>query len=473
MIGPQKECRFGAFAEIFQGVPPKVRQNAAGIPPISDNPIASGENPPKLGEPVFAARLLTPFASRNYRLFFSGQIISLIGSWMTNTATVWLVYDLTGSPLWLGLVALTGQLPAILLSPFAGVWVDRLPRLKLLICTQIAAMLQALTLAAFTLSGHITIGILVVLSVVQGVITAIDLPTRQSLPVLLVEKREHLAGLIGMNASMFNLARLVGPAIGGLVIAAWGTGYCFLIDGLSYVAVLTALGFMRLNAAPPPPRMASVWEEMKLGFRYAFSSLPLTTHILFPCLMGIFGLSYGVLIPVYANHVFHGDARTLGWLMSSSAAGAVLAALYLASRKELRGIGRVILFGTVSAGCALFVFAFSQQQWLSMLCLLFTGLGSILVMAANNTLIQNMVEEDKRGRVMSIYTMGFSGGMPLGALLTGTLADWTSITFATCVNGAACILMGLIFAKMLPALRREARPLLERSGALAPPETVR
>lgn len=419
---------------------------------------------------MFAARLLTPFSSRNYRLFFGGQILSLIGSWMTQTATVWLVYRLTDSPLWLGLVALTGQLPAILLSPFAGVWVDRLPRLKLLAITQVASMIQSLLLAAFTLTGHINIWILTALAIAQGTITAFDLPTRQSLPVLLVEKREHLAGLIGMNASMFNLARLVGPAIGGMVIATWGTGFCFLIDGLSYLAVLAALACMRLKPAPIAPRTDSVWGEMKLGFRYAFGSLPLATHILFPCLMGIFGLSYAVLIPVYASHVFGGDARTLGWLMSSSAAGAVLAALYLAGRRELRGIGRVILFGALLAGATLILFAFSRNQWLSMACLLFTGLGSILVMAANNTLIQNLVEEDKRGRVMSLYTMGFTGGMPLGALLTGTIADWTNITIATCLNGLACIVMGLVFARMLPALRREARPILERTGALPPLE---
>lgn len=387
---------------------------------------------------------------------------------MTQTATIWLVYQLTGSPFWLGVVSLTSQLPAILLGPFAGVWVDRLPRLKLLISTQAMAMIQSLLLAVFTLSGHIDIWILTGLAACQGVINAFDMPTRQSMPVLLVEKREHLAGVIGLNASMFNMARLIGPAIGGFIIAAWGTGFCFLIDGLSYIAVLGALFALRLAPQLPTTRTGSVWNEMKSGFRYAFGSFPLATPILFTCAMGMFGLSYGVLIPVYASTVFGGDARTLGWLMSSSAAGAVIAALYLAGRKELRGIGRVILFGTFLTGTAISVFAFSHLQWLSMLCLMMTGLGSVLVMAANNTLVQNMVDEDKRGRVMSIYTLGVMGGMPLGALMVGALADGVGITIATCVNGAACLLMGVIFARLLPTLRREARPLLERTRAIDP-----
>lgn len=413
-----------------------------------------------------AARLLIPFSSRNYRLYFSGQIVSLLGSWITQTATVWLVYELTGSPFWLGLVALLGQAPAIILTPLGGVWVDRVNRMRLLIVTQALAMVQSLLLAAFTLTGHIDVWILTGLAMFQGVINAFDLPTRQSLAVALAEKREHLPAVIGMNSSMFNLARLVGPAIGGFIIASFGAGWCFLIDGLSYIAVLAALFAMRLQLPTPAPRTGSVWREMNLGWHHAWDFRPIRSLILLTGGMGLFGLSFAVLIPVYAQSIFSGNAQTLGWLMSSSALGSVLAALHLAGRKSIRGIGRAIVFGAAVAGAALFIFAFSRLQWLSMLCLVGAGFGGILVMASNNTLVQNLVDEDKRGRVMSIYSVAFLGGMPLGALLTGTLADWLGTTAATCVNAASCLILAAIFYRALPGLRVEARPVLERAGLL-------
>jgi Arabinose efflux permease len=416
--------------------------------------------------PVSTPRLLIPFSSRNYRLYFSGQLISLLGTWMTQTATVWLVYELSGSPFWLGLVALLGQAPAILLTPVGGVWVDRVNRMRLLIGTQVFSMVQSLLLAGFTLSGHINIWILTVLAMFQGLINAVDLPTRQSLAVALAEKREHLPAVIGMNSSMFNLARLVGPAIGGILIASFGAGWCFLIDGLSYVAVLAALFAMRLQVPPPGQRSGSVWHEMRTGWTHAWGFRPIRALILLTGGMGFFGLSFAVLVPVYAQSVFGGDARTLGWLMSSSAVGSVLAALYLAGRKSIRGIGRAIVSGATVAGIALLIFAFSRTLWLSMLCLVGSGFGGILVMASNNTLVQNLVDEDKRGRVMSIYSVAFLGGMPLGALLTGSLADWLGTTTATCFNALSCLVIAAIFLRSLPRLRRDARPVLERAGLL-------
>lgn len=383
---------------------------------------------------------------------------------MTQTATVWLVYHLTNSPFWLGAVTLLGQLPAILLSPLGGVWVDRLDRVRLLLATQALAMLQSLLLAWFTLSGQITIGLLTALAMFQGLINAFDLPTRQSLTVLLAERREDLPAIIGMNSSMFNLARLAGPALAGFVIAGWGAGWCFLLDGVSYVAVIAAIGAMRLARRQPEPSGRSVWHEMKEGATYAWRFRPIRALVLLTAAMGLFGMSFAVLIPVYAKTVFGGDARTLGLLMSASAAGSVLAALYLASRRSIRGLGHTIVFGALAAGAALMGFAVSTNLWVSAGCLLVTGMGGILVFASNNTLVQNLVEETKRGRIMSIYAVAFLGGMPLGGLLTGSFASVVGIGAATSVNALACVVLGLIFWGHLPRLRAEARPVLERAG---------
>ena len=411
---------------------------------------------------VSFGRILTPFSSRNYRLYFGGQLVSLLGTWMTQTATIWLVYHLTGSPVWLGAVALLGQAPAILLSPVGGVWADRIDRLRLLKATQILAMVQSLLLAFFTLTGRVDIWTLVALAMFQGLINAFDIPTRQSLAVLLAEKREHLPAIIGINSSMINFARLAGPAAAGFVIAGAGAGWCFLIDGLSYLAVLAALFAMRLVPPRPAPRTGTVWHEMQDGLRYAWGTLPIRALLLLTAAIGIFGLSFAVLLPVYAKTVFHGDARTLGLFMSASAAGSVLAALYLASRKSIRGLGRTIILGAALAGCALAVFAFSKVLWLSILCLVFTGMGGILVFASNNTLIQNLVDENRRGRVMSIYTVAFLGGMPLGALLTGSTAAFFGLPIATGLNAVACLVLASAFACWLPRLRSEARLILEK-----------
>lgn len=412
------------------------------------------------------ARILVPFSSRNYRLFFSGQIVSLLGTWMTQTATVWLVYQLTGSPLWLGIVTLLGQLPAILLSPLGGVWVDRLDRVKLLVVTQGLSMLQSLLLAVFTLTGRIDIWMLTGLAMFQGIITAFDLPTRQSLAPLLAERREDLPAIIGMNSSMFNLARLVGPAIAGVIIAAFGAGWCFLLDGLSYIAVIAAILAMRLTSPRVVASGRSVWHELREGARYALGFAPIRSLILLTGAMGMFGMSFAVLIPAYAQTIFGGDARTLGWLMSASAAGSVLGALHLAGRRSIRGISRTILGGGFIAAAGLTGLSLAPHLGVAMACLLLAGMGGILVFASNNTLMQNLVDEDKRGRAMSIYTVAFLGGMPLGGLLTGAVADLVGLRAATALNAASCVVIVLVFACHLPRLRREARPVLERAGLL-------
>ncbi len=409
---------------------------------------------------------LAPFSSRNYRLFFAGQIVSLMGSWMTQTAIVWLVYQLTSSPFCLGMVAFAGQLPGLLIGPVAGVWVDRLNRRQLLIATQVLSMLQSLALAWFTLSEKISVSHLALLAMVQGVINAFDMPARQAMPVLLVEKKEQLASVIAMNVSMFHLARLVGPAIAGFVIAGLGAGYCFLLDGVSYMAVIAALVAMRVRQEPVAKSGASIWRDFRSGLDYALGFGPIRRLILLVGSTALFGMSFAVLTPVYAREYFGGDARTLGLLMASSAAGSVISAVYLSSRKSLSGLGRVIYSGATLMGLALIAFAFSRNLPLSIGCLVLAGGGSILVLASSNTLLQNLVDDGKRGRVMSLFTMAFLGGMPLGSLLTGTLAHQIGTTFATCFNGFSCLILGGLFYRQLPAFRAQARPVLERSGLL-------
>lgn len=414
------------------------------------------------------APLFTAFQSRNYRLYFGGQLISLIGNWMTQTATVWLVYQLTGSPIWLGAVAFASQAPVVLLSPAAGVWVDRVDRLSLMKVTQVCSMIQALVLATLTLTGNISIGRLTALAIIQGIINAFDTPTRQALAINLAEKREHLSAVIGMNSSMFNLARLIGPSLGGFLIAWLGVGMCFLLDGISYIAVIAALVAMRMRktTAPQTGARESAWVSFKKGIRYVHEFEPIRFLILFNGSLAVFVFSFTVLIPVYAKEIFAGDARTLGLLMSSSAAGSMSAALFMASRSGIRGLGRITVFGTTLAGCSLLAFAWSHSLLISMGCLLFTGLGALLVAVTNNTLVQSLVEEDKRGRVLSLFTAAFLGGIPLGSLTTGWLAEHIGVSWATTINAAASLILGGIYLYNLKRLREKARPTLERQGLI-------
>lgn len=385
---------------------------------------------------------------------------------MTQTAIAWLVYHLTHSAFWLGVVAFSGQVPGLLMGPAAGVWVDRLDRRTLLIVTQCLSMVQSLVLAWLALTGSVNVTQLALLAMVQGVINAFDIPARQALPVLLVEKQEHLSNVIAMNVSMFHLARLVGPAIAGFVIAWTSAGWCFLIDGLSCLAVIAALVAMRLHQEPVVKSGASIWNDFRIGLDYALGFGPIRHLIALVGCMAMFGMSFAVLTPVYAREYFGGDARTLGLLMSCSAAGSVMAAVYLSGRRSLRGLGRVICSGAVLMGLALIAFALSRHLTLSCLCLLLAGCGAILVVASCNTLLQNLVDGDKRGRVMSLYTMAFLGGIPLGSLLTGSLAHQAGTSIATCVNGTACLVLGWLFYLQMPRFRELAKPILQKAGVL-------
>src|ERR1700677_5037099 len=412
---------------------------------------------------------------RNFRLFFSGQSISVIGTWMTRVATGWLVYRLTGSALLLGWVGFVGQIPTFLLAPFAGVWVDRLNRRNVLLWTQALAAVQSLMLAGLTLSKQITVCEILILSAFQGLINAFDMPGRQAFMVQMVEDRQDLGNAIALNSSMVNMARLVGPSLAGPVIAGFGEGYCFLIDGLSYFAVIASLALMRIKPLAKKPNLrASMLDQLREGWAYVSGSIPVRTILLLFALVSLMGIPYLVLMPIFAAKVLHGGPHTLGLLMGASGVGALVSAFSLAVRKTVLGLGKMIPIAAIAFGAGLILFGLSRAMWLSMLMMLVTGFGMMQGMAASNTIIQTVVPEDRRGRVMSYYTMALVGMTPFGSLLAGSLAHLLGAPHTVIITGSVVILGGIWFATQLPAIRLTIRPIYQAMGLLpaAPIETV-
>ncbi len=417
---------------------------------------AAGPNGPK--------RIVRALRHRNYRLFFIGQGISLIGTWLTQVATAWLVYRLTGSELLLGVVSFAGQGLAFLLTPLAGVLVDRWDRHRILLVTQTLSMLQSFALALLALTGRITVHHVILLNVLQGIVNAVDMPARQSFVVQMVDRREDLPNAIALNSSMFNGARLIGPAVAGLLIAAVGEGICFLVDGFSYLAVIASLLAMRIEPPAAAPRHGPVLRGVAEGFAYAFGFAPIRSILLLLALVSLVGMPYSVLMPVFAKDVLHGGPETLGFLMGATGIGALAGSLYLASRSSVRGLGRVIVAAASLFGAGLVAFALSRVLWLSLLVLLVVGFGAILQMASCNTLLQTIVDEDKRGRVMSLYAMALLGVAPFGSLLAGALAGAIGAPATVALSGGLCLAGGALFARKLPALRELVRPIYARKG---------
>ncbi len=409
--------------------------------------------------------------SRNYRLFFAGQGISLIGTWMTQLATIWLVYSLTKSPLMLGFVGFSSQIPSFFLTPFGGVFVDRFSRHRILIGTQILAMVQSLALAVLALTGVIQVWHIIALSLFQGFITAFDAPARQAFVPELVERREDLANAIAINSTMFNGARLIGPAIAGLLLARVGAAYCFLIDGVSYIAVIIALLAMRIKPIKTVETNINPLQRIKEGFEYAFGFPPIRAILLLSALVSFMGLQYTVLVPIFAEEIFKGGAETLGFLMAASGVGALAGGIYLVTRKTVVGLGQVIVLAPATLGIGLIAFAFSRFLPLSLFTMLFIGLGTILQVAASNTVLQTIVEDDKRGRVMSFFSMSFLGVIPFGSLLGGALANRIGAPNTLIIDGIACILGFIFFAKQLPALKQMVIPVYQKIGVLPKAET--
>jgi MFS family permease len=403
---------------------------------------------------------------RNFRLFFGGQTISLIGNWMTRIATSWLVYRLTKSALLLGLVGFAGQIPTFFFAPFAGVWVDRLNRQRVLVVTQALAMLQSFALAALTLAKIITIPEILALSAFQGLINAFDMPGRQSFMVQMVEDRQDLGNAIAINSSMVNMAQLVGPSIAGFVIAGLGEGYCFLIDGISYIAVIASLLMMRLRTAEIKKETTSMLEQLKEGWTYVSRFVPVRTILVFFALLGLMGWPYIVLMPIFAGGILKGGPGTLGMLMGAVGVGALISGLSLAVRKTVLGLDKMIPIAASMLGVGLILFSVSRTLWLSMILLLFTGFGMMQVATACNTIIQTIVPEDKRGRAMSYYTMAFVGMTPFGSLLAGALAHAIGAPHALIINGVFCIAAAAWFASRLKSFRTLIRPIYVDLGIL-------
>ncbi|HTW58668.1 MAG TPA: MFS transporter [Terriglobales bacterium] len=421
---------------------------------------------------------------RNFKLFFFGQSVSLIGTWMTRLATSWLVYRLTHSALLLGVVSFAGQIVAFLLGPFAGVWVERLNRRQLLLWTQALAAIQSLALAGLTLAHVINLWEIIALTAFQGLINAFDMPGRQSFLVQMVDyrsddhsddrnnARNDLSNAIAINSSMANGARLIGPAIAGLVIAAAGEGWCFLIDGVSYFAVIGSLLLMRIRPASPNIRRlpSTMLEQMREGWDYVRNFRPIRTILILFALVSLMGWPYSVLLPVFAGQVLHGGAHTLGWLAGASGVGALVSGLSLAVRKSVVGLTRMVQIAVALLGAALILFGLSHVLWLSLILMVFAGFGLMQGAAISNTIIQSLVPEDKRARVMGYYTMAFFGAAPFGSLMAGALAHRIGAPHTVIFTGACCIAGSLWFTFELPKIRAVMRPIYQKMGLLPQPD---
>ncbi|HWZ60572.1 MAG TPA: MFS transporter [Gemmatimonadaceae bacterium] len=403
---------------------------------------------------------------RNFRLFFAGQSISLIGTWMTRIATAWLVYRLTKSALLLGTVSFAGQIPTFLFAPLAGVLVDRLDRRRVLVWTQTAAMIQSLALAWLTLSHRVTIPEILVLSAAQGVINAFDMPARQSFLLQMVEDRGDLSNAIAINSSMVNIARLIGPSLAGLVIAASGEGWCFFIDGVSYLAVIASLLAMRLPVAVATRAVQTMVAQLREGWHYVSTFRPVRTILLLFAVISLMGMPYVVLMPIFAAQVLHGGPHTLGFLMGAAGVGAVISALSLVVRRSVRGLAKMLPIAAALFGTSLILFGLSRTLWLSLPLMLLTGFGMMQGLTVSNTIIQTLVPEDMRGRAMSYYTAAFVGMAPFGSLLAGTLATWIGAPRTVMVTGTCCIAGALWFWTQLDAIRAEMRPIYQQLGII-------
>jgi MFS family permease len=409
---------------------------------------------------------LRAFRSRNYRLFFAGQSISLIGTWMQQVAMSWLVYRLTGSAMLLGVVGFTSQIPSFVLAPVAGVFADRWEKRYLLIATQSLALIQATILTIIVLAGWVQIWHIVVLSLFLGIVNAFDIPTRQSFVVQMVEAPEDLSNAIALNSSMVHGARLIGPTIAGLLIAVVGEGVCFAANSASYLAVIIALAAMRITARDGISQRRDVLQELREGVQYAFGFKPIRSILLMLSFISLMGMPYSVLVPIFARQVLHGDAHTYGFLMSAAGSGALIGAFYLASRRNVIGLDKVIVRASFFFGLGIVLFALSDVFFLSMAALVVAGFGAMTLVVSCNTFLQIIVDEDKRGRVMSFFAMSFIGTTPLGSLLAGALAGSIGPKWTLMIGSVWCLIAGIFFLRQLPQLRQQVEPIFIDRGII-------
>ena len=403
---------------------------------------------------------------RNYRLFFGGQGISLMGTWMQQVAVIWLVYRMTNSTLLLGVVAFASQIPAFILTPFAGVIADRWDRYRILLTTQVLATAQAFILMILFMSGAIAVWQVIALSIFLGLVSAFEIPARHAFVFELVENKKDLGNAIALNSSIFNVARLVGPCIAGIVIASSNEGICFLLNGISYFAVIISLVLMKIAKRKKEVKKFHIVKGLKEGVNYAFGLAPIRYILLLVGFISLVGMPYVILMPVFATEVLHGGPKTLGFLMAASGAGALLGAVYLASRKTVVGLGKRMAFAASAFGLGLALFSLSNVFWLSLLSMIFAGVGMMVQMAGSNTVLQTIVEDDMRGRIMSLYTMAFIGTVPFGSLIIGALAGKIGAPNTLLISGLSCILGAALFALKLPEIRMAIRPIYKRKGII-------
>lgn len=402
---------------------------------------------------------------KNFQLYFYGQTISLVGTWIQRIATPWLVYDMTHSVFLLGLLGFLGQLPTFLIAPFAGVYVDRWDKYKLLILTQIVAMIQALALAIFYLTGNLQIWLIIFLNIILGVVNAFDTPARQSFLVEIIEKKEDLGNAIALNSSMVNIARLIGPSIAGILIAITGEGMCFLINALSYIAVIISLLLMKFQKKETiSSRKKDLFQEMKEGWQYSFNYLPIKSVLILLTIISLMGMPYTILLPDFAKIYLNGNANLFGFLMGASGAGAFIGAIYLAAKKNVAGLINITYLSSFIFGGGLIVLAISRNIYLSMILMMLTGLGMMLQIATSNTLVQTLVQNEKRGRVMSLYTMAFMGTAPFGSLMAGSIAKHIGTPNTLIISGVACIFGGLYYASKIKQIKKITSPVFQNLG---------
>jgi predicted MFS family arabinose efflux permease len=412
--------------------------------------------------------------SRNYRLFFMGQGLSLIGTWMQRTALLWLVStmfaDVRIAAFWLGMVAFCSHIPALLLTPIAGALADRWDRRRMLLATQLLAMVQAFALSALVLTGTVDIRLILLLALWIGVVDAVDIPTRQAFVIELVDRPEDLHNAIALNSSIVNGGRLIGPALGGVVTALFGAGACFLLNGMSYLAVLAALLAMRISRRRLSTTRAGVIEHLAEGFRYASTTGPIRSLLLLMALVSLAGFPYASLLPAFAKHILHLGPNGYGTLVAGAGMGALVGAIVLAGRDSSRGLDKVIAAAPALLGATMIGFSLSRSYPLSLMLMPLLGVGQIMLMAAGNTVLQTIVDEDKRGRVMSFYSLAFMGMMPLGSLLAGFASRHFGPSATMAVGGAVCMAGALVFVRNLPTVRNVMHPFLGGQTARSRPD---
>ncbi len=431
-------------------------QNIGSIAKFPDTKIDSNQQAISGSKLTLALRA---FKYRNYKLFFGGQLISLTGTWMQSVAQSWLVYKLTGSAAMLGFVGFSGQIPVFLLASIGGAFADRHNRRNIIVFTQTASMLLAFVLAALTLTNRVHVWHVFALASLLGMVNALDIPTRQAFVVDMVGK-DDVINAIALNSTMFNSARIIGPAVAGVLLETIGEGWCFFVNGVSYIAVIVGLLLMRINMQTGVRSQGSAFYSIVEGFHYVVHTRPVRVLLLMLGLFSLLAMPYIVLMPIFADKILQHGASGLGLLMGASGIGALVGALTLATRQGVHGLGRWVAFSAAGFGASLILFSLSRWFWISALLLLPVGFSMIVQMASSNTLIQVMVPDNLRGRVMAVYSMMFMGMAPFGALLAGTIAQRLGAPTTVVIGGTVCIVAAIAFWLRLPALRYEARQLI-------------